>query len=118
MASLTTLTATLVAIAYTRLDLLSNELDEEKAHFLALMVLMQVMLFCLGVGVVLATIFLLMAFWDIYRLPLLAAMAVIYLGAGLVAWLLASRRMKKKSRPFDDSLAELRKDHAQLDARL
>lgn len=118
LASLTTLTATLVAIAYTRLDLLSNELDEEKAHFLALMVLMLVMLFSLGVGVLLATIFLVMAFWDNYRLPLLAVMAVIYLGVGLAAWLVASRRMKKKSRPFDDSLAELRKDHSQLDTSL
>lgn len=96
LASLATLTATLVAIAYTLLDLLSNELDEEKAHFLALMVLMLVMLFSLGIGVLLATIFLVLAFWDNYRLPLLAAMAVIYLGAGLVAWLVASRKMKKK----------------------
>lgn len=118
LASLATLTATLVAIAYTRLELLSNELDEEKAHFLGVMVLILVMLFSLGVGVLLATIFLVMTFWDNYRLPLLAAMAVIYLGAGLVAWLVASRKMKKKARPFADSLAELKKDHSQLNASL
>jgi len=36
--SLTTLAATLVAIAHTRLDLLSADVEEERAHVLSLLV--------------------------------------------------------------------------------
>lgn len=118
LASLTTLAATLVAIAYTRLDLLSNDLDEEKAHFLMLLVLILVMLFCLGVGVVLATILVVMAFWEGYRLPVLMAMTAIFLGAGVAVGWLVRVKMKRKARPFAASLAELRTDRAELGSPL
>ena len=39
LASLTALAATLVAIAHTRLDLLSSDLEEEREHLLSLLVL-------------------------------------------------------------------------------
>jgi uncharacterized membrane protein YqjE len=48
--SLTMLAATLVAIAHTRLDLLSTDLEEERAHLFSLLVLALAALFCLGVG--------------------------------------------------------------------
>ena len=60
--SLTTLAATLVAIAHTRLDLLSSDLEEEREHLLSLLVLAFAALFCLGVGVLLATLLLVVAF--------------------------------------------------------
>ena len=71
--SLTTLAATLVAIAHTRLDLLSADLEEDREHLLSLLVLTLAALFCLGVGVVLAAILLVVAFWDTHRLVVLAA---------------------------------------------
>jgi uncharacterized membrane protein YqjE len=44
------LAATLVAIAHTRLDLLSTDLEEERAHLFSLLVLALAALSCLGVG--------------------------------------------------------------------
>ena len=69
--SLTILAGTLVAIAHTRLDLLSVDLEEERAHLLSLLVLTLAALFCLGIGVVLVTILIVVAFWDTrwVRLP-------------------------------------------------
>jgi uncharacterized membrane protein YqjE len=64
LGSLTTLAATLVAIAHTRLDLLSSDLEEERAHVLSLLVLALAALFFLGIGVLLATLLLVVAFWD------------------------------------------------------
>jgi uncharacterized membrane protein YqjE len=83
--SLATLAATLVAIAHTRLDLLSADLEEDREHLLSLLVLTLAALFCLGVGLVLATILLVVAFWDTHRILALSGLAGFFLAAGMAA---------------------------------
>ena len=112
--SLTTLGATLVAIAHTRLDLLASDLEEDRAHFFSLLVLALVALFCLGVGVVLATILLVAAFWDTHRLLMLGLLAGAFLAAGIAAWVMAMHKVRTKPRLFAASMSELRKDRQQL----
>lgn len=116
--SLTTLAATLVAIAHTRLDLLSADLEEDREHFLSLLVLALAALFCLGVGVVLATILLVVAFWDSHRLLALSTLAGFFLAVGMAAWGFAMRKARTKPRLFAASLSELFKDRQQLVSRL
>ncbi len=116
--SLTTLAATLVAIAHTRLDLLSADLEEDGERFLSLLVLSLTALFCLGVGVVLATILLVVAFWDTHRLLALGTLAGFFLAAGLAAWAFAMHKARTKPRIFAASLSELLKDRQQLVSRL
>lgn len=115
--SLTVLAATLVAIAHTRLDLLSSDLEEERAHLLSLLVLRLVALFCLGVGVILAAILIVVVFWDTCRLAVLGGLAGLFLAAGLASWLCAARKAKTKPRIFSASMAELLKDREHLDSR-
>ena len=116
--SLTTLAATLVAIAHTRLNLLSTDLEEDRTHFLSLLVLALAALFCLGVGVMLATILLVVAFWDTHRLLALSTLAGLFLAAGMAAWAFAMHELKTKPRIFAASLSELLKDRQQLGSRL
>ncbi|OIQ88177.1 hypothetical protein GALL_299490 [mine drainage metagenome] len=116
--SLTTLAATLVAIAYTRLDLLSSDLEEDRERLLSLLVMALAALFCLGVGVVLAAILLVVAFWDTHRLLMLGALAGFFLSAGMVACGFAIRKAKTKPKVFAVSLSELFKDRQQLGSRL
>ncbi len=118
LASLATLASTLVAIAHTRLDLLSSDLEEEREHLLSLLVLSLSALFFLGIGVLLATLLVVVAFWDTYRLPVLAVLAVIFLAAGISAWRIALHKARTKPRLFAASLAELLKDRQQLVSRL
>ena len=115
--SLTTLAATLVAIAHTRLDLLSTDLEEEREHVLSLLVLALVALFCLGVGVVLVTILLVVAFWDTHRLLVLGSLAASFLAIGVAAWGFAIHKARTKPRLFAASLSELMKDRQQLVSR-
>lgn len=117
LASLTTLAATLVATAHTRLDLLSTDLEEGRAHVLSLLVMVLAALFCLGVGVVLAAILLVAAFWDTYRLLALGSLAGFFLGAGMVAGAYAIRKKRTRPRLFAASLTELLKDRQQLVSR-
>jgi uncharacterized membrane protein YqjE len=115
--SLTILAGTLVAIAHTRLDLLSVDLEEERAHLLSLLVLTLAALLCLGIGVVLATILLVVAFWDTHRLLALGALAGFYLVIGMGVWAFALHKASTKPRLFAASLSELFKDRQQLTSR-
>lgn len=116
--SLTALAATLVAIVHTRLDLLSTDFEEEREHLLSLLVLALATLFCLGVGAVLATILLVVVFWDTHRLLVLGSLAGFFLAVGMAAWMFAMHKMRTKPRVFAASLSELFKDRQQLVSRL
>jgi uncharacterized membrane protein YqjE len=118
LASLTTLAATLVAIAHTRLDLLSSDLEEERAHVMSLLVLALAALFFLGIGVLLATLLLVVAFWDTYRLQVLGVLAGMFLIAGITSWRIALHKARTKPRLFTASMSELMKDRQQLISRL
>lgn len=115
--SLSALGATLVAIAHTRLDLLSADVEEDRAHVLSLLVLALAALFFIGVGVVLAAILLVVAFWDSHRLLALGALAGVFLTAGAGAWAYALHKARTKPRLFAASLSELLKDRQQLVSR-
>jgi uncharacterized membrane protein YqjE len=115
--SLAALAATLVAIAHTRLDLLSADLEEDRERVLSLLVLTLAALFCLGVGVVLATILIVVAFWDTHRVLALSGLAGFFLAVGMAAWMFAMHKARTKPRLFAASLSELLKDRQQLVSR-
>lgn len=115
--SLTRFAATLVAIAHTRLDLLSTDLEEERVHVFSLLVMALAALFFIGVGVVLATILLVAAFWDTQRFLVLGLLAGIFLAVGLAAGGVALYKARTKPRLFAASLSELYKDRQQLISR-
>ena len=117
LASLRGLLMSGLALAETRLALRSNELEEPKLRLVQGLVMAVAGLFVLGVGLVLFAGFVLLLFWDGYRLPALAALTLGFLGAG--AWLLASarRRLRSDGGPFGATLAELRADRAAVAGR-
>jgi uncharacterized membrane protein YqjE len=102
--------STLIAIIHTRLELLSTDLQDAKAQVISLLVLTLAAVFLIGVGLVLATIFLVVAFWETDRLLVLGSLAGFYLVAGLVVAAVAMHRARSKPKPFATSLSELRKD--------
>ncbi|MDP2246881.1 MAG: phage holin family protein [Nitrosomonadales bacterium] len=114
--SLTTLAGTLVAIIHTRLDLLATDLEEDREHLLVLIVLALTALFCLGLGILLATILIVAAFWETHRLLTLVILTGIFLTAGIVSGVMAIHKTKTKPRIFATSLLELCKDRQHLDS--
>lgn len=118
LVSLRGLLLTGLALAENRLALLSNELEEQKVRIVHGLVMAVAGLFVLGVGLVLFCGFVLLLFWEGYRLPALAVLTLGFLGAG--AWLLvsASRRLRTEGGPFRASVEELRQDRASVQAGL
>ena len=112
--SLKTLTGTLVAILHTRLELFSTDLEEERARLATLFMLTLVALFCIGVGVILAALFIVVAFWDTHRLLVLGGLTGLFLLSGLSAAWIAQYKLRTKPRLFAASLAELYQDSTQL----
>jgi uncharacterized membrane protein YqjE len=115
--SLKVLTATLIAIAHTRLELLSTDLEEERAWLISLLVWTLVALFCAGVGVLLATLFVVLALWDTHRLLALGIPAIVFLLGAALAWLVVRGKARAKPRLFAASLTELSKDRKELTSR-
>ena len=114
LSSIRTMATTLVGILHTRLELLSTDLEEDREHLLSLLFLSMVALFSLGVGVLLATLLLVAAFWDTHRLMALASLSALFLIAGISTAAMAVHKTKTKPRIFTSSLLELFKDREHL----
>jgi len=115
--SLKVLTATLIAIAHTRLELLSTELEEERVRLSSMLVWTLVALFCAGLGVVLATLFVVLALWDTHRLLALGIPAILFLLGAALAWRVVRGKARAKPRLLAASLTELSKDRKELTSR-
>jgi len=112
--SLKTLSVSLVGIVHTRLELLSTDVAEEREHLITHLVLVLVALFCLGVGVVLLAILIVVVFWESHRLMALGGLTGLFLAASAGVGWLAIHKIRTKPRLFEASLAELAKDRQHL----
>ena len=116
MASIKRLLATLVSIASTRLELLVNELEEERLRLTQMLLIALFALFCLGMGVLLLTIFIVVLFWDEHRLVVTGVLSAIFFALGLLMGMLLRSKVYAKSRLFSATLAELANDKEHLNA--
>jgi len=112
--SLRTLSVSLVGIFHTRLELLSNDIAEEREHLITLLVLVQLALFFMGVGVVLLALLVVVAFWETHRLLALGGVTGLFLLASAAAAWFALHKTRTRPRLFEASLAELSKDRQHL----
>lgn len=115
--SVKALAATLLAIGRTRLELLSTEIEEERLRISSILVWTLVALFCAALGIVLATLFVVVFFWDTHRLLALGTAAILFLFVAALACAVVIGKARAKPRPFAASLAELSKDCEQLASR-
>lgn len=114
-AALKNIAATLLSSGKTRLELLANELEEERLRALHLLVMAQGMVFCFGVGTLLAVALLTALFWD-NRLLVLSASAGFFLVLGGVFYALFRHSLRRPEKMFAASIAELQEDLRQLKA--
>ncbi len=113
--SLKNLTVTLIAIIHTRLELISTDLEEGRERFISLLAMAFVSLFSLCFGAVLLTILIVVVFWDTHRLLVLGSLTGLFLIAGAALGAVVVGRLKSMPRMFEASLAELIKDHHEID---
>jgi uncharacterized membrane protein YqjE len=106
------ISATLVAMVGTRLELAAVEFQEDARRLLGYLAWSLLAAFLAAGAVMLAALFIILLFWDTYRLQAVAAMAaVLAIGAGLIVMSVRSR-LNAQTPLFAATLAELRNDIA------
>lgn len=101
----------------TRLELLAVEVQEEKLRVTGLLFNTLLAAVMLGFGLVFVAVFLTVLFWEEHRLLALGLACVVFLGGGLLAATNAAREIRRGSRLFAASLAELARDRDAVQRR-
>jgi uncharacterized membrane protein YqjE len=115
-ASLRRLLSTALEIVQVRLDLLGTEVELEKRRLFDGVLWGAVGLLLLGVGIVLLCGFVILLFWDGYRLAAVGVMALLCLAGSIVLLREARQRLRNPSGIFSASIAELKRDQTGLQA--
>lgn len=113
-ASLRQLLGTVLASAQNRLALLSNEIEQEKLRLFDGLLWAGLALLLLGLGALLLAAFIVVLFWDSYRLQALGLLALLFLGAGGGLLGAAYARLRKHGGLFNSSVEELGRDRIAL----
>ena len=111
--SLKNAVATLVAIAQTRLEIISTELQEEIGRAANLLLWAFVALLAGGIGLFLGALVLIFAFWDTHRL-LVSLVTGFFLLLSVVAVLVLRARLASRPPLFGATIAELKRDQEHL----
>ena len=114
-AALRNVAATLLATGKTRLELLGNELEEQKLLAIRLFLLLQGLVLCLGVTVLLIVVLITALFWD-HRAMVLGTLVVIFLVLSGVLYAAVKNAIRRPEKVFSASIAELEEDIRQLKA--
>lgn len=105
-----------IALARVRLELLSTEIQEEKARLLGILAFGGVAVLLLAAGAVFLAVFFVVLLWDSHRLLVLGISTAFFLVAGAGASMMARRLVGKSSGLFEASLVELARDQARAEA--
>lgn len=112
--SLVQLGGTLLAVAQTRVELLTTELSEDLERGLRILLWAMVGLLAGILGLLLAGITVVIYFWDTHRMAAALGVTATFLVLAAIAGLSFRRQLQQKPRLLDATRAELRHDVAAL----
>lgn len=115
-ASLRRLLGTALEVAQVRLELFSTEVELEKRRLFDGLLWAVIALLVLGVGLVLLCGFIILLFWDGYRLAALGLMTLLFLVGGCLLLREARQRLRSPHGMFNASVTELARDRSGLQA--
>jgi len=115
--SLAQLGASLFALAQNRFELFSIDLQEGRDQTLGMLFAALLFLLCLGIGLLLATLCLVLLFDESNRLAALAAVAGVYLAVGVIGLWQLARQRDRTAPMFATTLSEFAKDRQAMSPR-
>ena len=114
LVSLRRLAATTIELGRVRLELLGTEVERQKLSILSALLWAALGCASVALGLVLVSGFIVLLFWDSYRLSAIARLAVVYFVLGAFAIRYAVSRIQTPGGAFALSSAELARDQAAL----
>lgn len=115
LASAQNMTITLMAMLQTRLELLGNEVAEEKLRIMRMLLLAQAVMFSACVAALLGVALLTLWLWE-SRLAVLALFAALAVACAWLAYRALMRMLTRPESAFAASLSELQEDLRHLKA--
>jgi uncharacterized membrane protein YqjE len=106
--------STVVAMAGTRLELAAVEFQEDARRLLGYLAWSLLAVFLAAGAAMLVALFVILLFWDSYRLQAVAGMAILFGLAGAVILIKVRSGLNAQAPLFSATLAELRHDIACL----
>lgn len=116
--SLSKVSATLIVIAQTRLDLLTTELQDEIQRTADLLVWAFIALYAAGIGLFLTALVLIFAYWETHRVLVSVIVVCVFFAIAIFAALTWRNKLRNRPRMLEGTLAELARDGERLKARL
>jgi len=110
LGSVQRLIATLVETLETRIEIVATEFEEERERLRELVMFGFLAMFFGTLGLVLLTLFVVIQYWESYRLAVVGGFAIVYLGVGIICGAILRRRLRERSRLFATTLSEMAKD--------
>ena len=114
MASLQQLLGTVLEIVQTRFEIVSNEVEEEREQLQHQVLYGLLTVLFLAIGLLLATLFLILLYWDEHRLTVVGVFAGLYLVFGMIAGIIVVTRKRSRSKFLSATIAELQQDRDRL----
>ena len=108
---------TFVVLLHTRIEIVVTEFEEERVRLRQMLLFAAFAAFFLGVGILLAVMFLVVLFWDTHRLAAIGILCLVFFGGGFACVLALMRHARSRPRLFDTTLSELAKDRDKLAGR-
>jgi uncharacterized membrane protein YqjE len=112
--SLKQLLSTALEIAQVRLELVGTEVEREKRRLFDGLLWGALALLCVGLGLALLCGFVVLLFWDGYRLAAIGVLSLLFVGLGAFLALHARTKMRNQHTMFSASLNELKQDQTAL----
>jgi uncharacterized membrane protein YqjE len=115
--SLANLLATVIAIAQTRVELLTTELQEEIHRAAEILVWTLVALLAVAMGLFVTALVIIFVFWDTHRVLASVLVASSFFVLALAALVVLRVKVRNRPRLLEGTLAELAKDREHLKMR-
>jgi uncharacterized membrane protein YqjE len=110
--------ATAVALAHTRVELFTTEIEAEIQRAVALLIWAFVALFFAGLTVLMLALTIVIAVWDEHRLLAAGLMTLVFVVVVVVAGLVVRAKVARRPHLLGSTIEELKRDRAALEARL
>jgi uncharacterized membrane protein YqjE len=118
LGSATRMLAVLVSAAETRVGIFASELQEERVHLGRMLLIGGAAMFCLGLGIVLLSVFLIVLYWDSDRLGILGILTGLFFGLGVINAIVLAVLVRGQKRPLRETEDVLAKDRESLEQGL
>ena len=114
--SIARLAATFVAIAHTRLELLTTELQQEMYRVAEIMVWTVIAVLAAGIGLFMAALVIVFVFWDTHRVLASVIVTSVFFVITMFALIVLRAKLRNKPPLLEGTLAELATDATNLKA--